>query len=209
MYSRTEPRSPLRGGAAQRAAAKARLAPLLAWLAAAIGLAFIGLFLVQAGLFAALMPRETVLPVAVEKPEQITSHHSTLTGFDRERQPYEVTAVRGFQDQERPELVHLETVRGKFLKTTGQSYELEADKALYDTGKRELGLDGNVILRQAGRFTARMAKAHVVVADKKLTSEAAVAVEFDGGTITANGLQISDDGNNILFLNGVKSRFAW
>jgi hypothetical protein len=35
-----------------------------------------------------------------------------------------------------------------------------------------------------------------------------VLVEMDSGTITANGLKISNDGKNILFLNGVKARFT-
>jgi hypothetical protein len=34
-----------------------------------------------------------------------------------------------------------------------------------------------------------------------------VVVEMGAGTIHANGLQVSNDGNNIKFLNGVKARF--
>ncbi len=53
-----------------------------------------------------------------------------------------------------------------------------------------------------------MDKAHVVVEEKKLTSDAPVAVTLADGTIEANGLEITNDGKTILFLNGVKARFA-
>jgi lipopolysaccharide export system protein LptC len=42
---------------------------------------------------------------------------------------------------------------------------------------------------------------------KNLVSNVPVIVEMSTGTIKANGLQISNDGNNIKFLNGVKARF--
>ena len=208
MSSRTDPSTRHASGAARRAAAKARLAPVLSWLAAGVGLVFVLAFLIQAGLFAALVPAEKTTPVVIENPGQITAHESTVTGFDREKQPYEVTAVKGSQDKDRPELVHLETVTAKFLKTTGQTYDLTANTALYNTKIRELDLDGAVTIREGKRFTARMAKAHVVVEDKVLTSDTSVNVEFAGGTIVANGMHITNDGRNILFLNGVKARFG-
>ncbi len=196
------------GRGASKALRQARLAPMLSWLAAALGIAFAALFVAQAGLFSRLMPEETAPPVTLDKPDQITSRDSTLTGFDRQKQPYELKAARGVQDKDHPELVHLETVTGKFLKATGQAYTLQSRTALYNTDKREVDLEGDVVIGETGRFTARMAKAHVVVAEKKLTTDSPVTVEFAGGTIEARGLQITDDGANIKFLNGVKTRYT-
>jgi lipopolysaccharide export system protein LptC len=203
MSSRIE-----RDRAIGRAVARARLAPLLSWLAAALALGFVLVFLIQAGLFAALMPRQAAPPVTVANPEQITAHNSTVTGFDRERQPYEVKAVLGYQDKDRPDLVHLETVNATFRKATGQSYTLAARTALYDTKSKQLELEGDVAIEEKGRFTARMERAHVAVEEKTLTADVPVTVEMQDGVIRANGLQITDDGRNILFLNGVRSRFA-
>lgn len=209
MSSLTDQGRPASGNrAAARAVRRARLSPVLSWLAAAIGVAFATLFVAQAGLFAMLMPQEKAPPVILDRPEQITSRDSILTGFDREKQPYELKAARGIQDKDRPELVHLETLTGKFLKTTGQAYTLAAKAGHYDSDRRELDLEGDVTIRETGRFTARMAKAHVVVEEKKLTSDTPVTVEFAGGTIEAQGLQITDDGRNIVFLNGVKTRYT-
>ena len=70
-----------------------------------------------------------------------------------------------------------------------------------------MDLEGNVRIVEKGRFTATMAKAHVELEKKNLVSNVPVVVEMEAGTINANGLQVSNDGNNIKFLNGVKARF--
>jgi LPS export ABC transporter protein LptC len=208
MSSPTDRKAFPGGDAARRANARARLARGLGTLAAAMALGFLAVFLIQAGFFAALMPRPPTAPVVVENPEQITSSDATLAGFDREKQPYEVRAESGYQDKDKPNIVHLKKVTATFRKTTGEVYDVAANAALYDTKAKELELSGNVEIVEPGRFTARMERAHVVVEEKRLTSDAAIAVFFADGTIEAKGLEISNDGKTILFLNGVKARFG-
>jgi hypothetical protein len=53
-----------------------------------------------------------------------------------------------------------------------------------------------------------MEKAHVVIEQKSLTSDVPVTVTFADGNISANGLSITNDGNNILFTKGVKAHFG-
>jgi len=207
MSSHTEPAALSRENA-RRAVRWSSSSQYLSWIAGLIGLGFVVAFLIQAGLFAALMPGDAPPPVVIENPDQITSYESTITGVDRQNQPYEVKAAKGAQDKDRPELIHLETVAAKFRKLTGESYDVTAAAAHYDTKIKELDLEGNVVIRQIGKFIARMDKAHVVVEAKKLTSGVPVAVDMADGTIAAGGLQISDDGDDILFLNGVKARFG-
>ncbi|MGH6820876.1 MAG: LPS export ABC transporter periplasmic protein LptC, partial [Methylocella sp.] len=195
------------GASARRAAGKARLAPLLSWVAAAGGLAFVAAFLIQAGLFASLGPKEKLTQPDVANPDQITSYDSTITGVDKDNRPYELKAKRGWQDAARPNLIHLEELAAKFGKATGETYNVTSKAAHYDKKLEEVDLDGGVAITQVNRFTATMAKAHVAVRDKKLTSNVPVEVTFGEGTIRANGLQITDNGANILFLNGVKAHF--
>jgi LPS export ABC transporter protein LptC len=193
--------------AAGRAVAKARLAPVLSWIAGVVGLAFVVAFLVQAGLFTYLVPAEKIIPPDIENPDQITSYDSTVTGVDKDNQPYELKAKRAWQDRNRPELVHLDDVAANFRKLTGEIYNVTAKTAQYDRKAKEVDLEGSVSIVEANRFTATMEKAHVVVRDKKLTAEVPVEVTFAGGTVRANGLQITNNGANILFLNGVKAHF--
>jgi lipopolysaccharide export system protein LptC len=180
-------------------------AVMAASLCLAVGL--VGVFIYQAGLFQALAPRPAEPGLAAPAPGETTISGSRATGFDRENQPYDVTAQSARQDEKEPSRVHLRTVTGTFKRTSGEVFTLSANAALYDTRAKELDLEGDVTLASEGRFTARMAKAHVVVADKTLTSNTPVTVDMDSGQINANGVTISDDGNRILFSHGVRATF--
>jgi lipopolysaccharide export system protein LptC len=159
-------------------------------------------------LFAALLPKPAPVPLTVEMPEQITGSFSRIAGFDNEKQPYVIAAKKGYQDKEVANLVHMEDLVGTFRRGSGQSYEVFSNRGLYDSKAKEMDLEGKVRIVEAGRFTATMEKAHIVMEKKNLVSDVPVVVEMGSGTITANGLQISNDGKNILFLNGVKARFT-
>lgn len=194
--------------AARRAVRTATLSRLLSWLAAAIGLGFVIAFLAQAGLFRALMPQQAAPPPPAVEPDRITAGVSTVNGIDDEKQPYQVTARRGWQDGKTPNLVHLEEPVGVFRRASGTKYTITGTTGLYDTKIKSLDLDGNVVLEQEGRFKARMDKANIAVKEKRLVADTAVSAQFGSGTVDANGMQITDDGARILFLNGVKARFT-
>jgi lipopolysaccharide export system protein LptC len=118
-----------------------------------------------------------------------------------------VNAAAARQDEKSPDRVFLTTVAGIFKRGSGDTFKLTANSGLYNTTAKELDLEGNVTLVSEGRFTARMAKAHVVVADKKLTSNTPVTVDLGSSHIDANGLEITDNGKKILFSNGVRAKF--
>lgn len=190
-----------------RALRFARLSKALAWLVGLAIAGIIGLFLAETGLFNLLLPDRIVPPPPVTNPDQITAVDATVSGHDRENQPYEVKAARGWQDEAAPALVHLETVDGRFRRATGAEYSISAANGIYDTKAKTLDLAGNVVIVQKDRFTARMDKAHVVVEEKRLTTDVAVDVTMASGSIRANSMVISGDGTRILFSNGVKAVF--
>jgi LPS export ABC transporter protein LptC len=189
----------------EQVAARARLAPLLSILVlAATGLGAVA-YLYQAGLFGRQAPAS--LP-HVETPDQVTSGNATVTGYDKDKLPYTVNAAKGFQDAANDKVIHLETVAGEFQRATGTPIKVDAKTAKYDSTLKHLMLEGSVVIKDDGRYTATMEKAEVAVEDKKLTSNVPVVVTMENGTIAANGLAITNDGKNILFTNGVKAHFG-
>jgi lipopolysaccharide export system protein LptC len=192
---------------AEAAARRARMAPILSMAVAAGGAALVLVFVAQAGMFSALKPSRDMPAVTIEKPEQINTQNSRLAGFDKERQPYELTAETGYQDKDTPNLVHMEKVVGAFRKQSGASYQITSDLGLYDTKSKQMDLSGSVQIVEPGRMTATMDRASVGVEDKSLVTDVPVKVVMGSSTIRANGMKITDDGRNILFLNGVKARF--
>jgi lipopolysaccharide export system protein LptC len=207
MSSRTDMLNDGARARAEAAARRARLAPMLSMAVAAAGAALVLVFVGQAGMFQALKPSRDMPAVSIEKPEQINTQNSRLAGFDKERQPYELTAEVGYQDKDAPNLVHMEKVRGAFRKQSGATYELISDLGLYDTKSKQMDLSGGVQIVEPGRMTASMDKASVGVEDKSLVTDVPVKVVMGSSIIHANGMKITDDGRNILFLNGVKARF--
>ena len=193
---------------AERATRRARYASYLSF-ALVTGAALLGLyFLQQAGFFSTLAPKPIQPVPEVRRSEQISSQISDVAGFDREQQPYKLSAKEGFQDKDQPNLVHLDQLVGTFRKKSGKTFDLAADTGLYDTKTREMDLAGNVKITQSGGMTATMSKAHVAVETKALTTDVPVEVITGDGKINAGGMKISDDGQTILFLNGVKARFG-
>lgn len=194
--------------AASRAVARARLAPMLSWVAILACVVLVAAFFLQAGLFASLTPKEQPTAAVVNNPDQITSYDSTVSGVDRNNQPFELKAKRGWRDKAKSELTHMETVLATFHKPSGEAYNVKSQTAQYDEKRKAFDLSGSVEIVQDGRFTARMEKARVMVEDKTMTSDVPVEVRFGDSTINANGLKMTDDGANIVFLNGVKARFT-
>ncbi len=191
-------------GRSARLAARARLAPYISGAFALVVLALLGIFLYQTGSFTS--KPQPVLDAAVPT-DQVTATDSTITGLDTEKQPYSISASNAVQDKDKPNFITLDQVSGSSSRTTGEKIVFRSEKGLYNSDGKTLDLATNVVITSTGRFTARMEKAHVIVGEKRLTSAVPVLVELSNGTINANGVEISNDGNNILFLNGVKAHF--
>ena len=171
-------------------------------------MALIGLFLYQAGLYGYLMPAVTPPVPHIEDPGQVTSYQSTLTGKDNNGQPYEIAAARSWQDKDTANLFHLEQMQATLHRPSGNPYRLTGKLAHYDSHSKTADVEGAVSIVEAGRFTARMEKVHINMNDRSLTSGVPVKVDMAHGTIiTANGMEITGDGDHILFLNGVKAHF--
>jgi lipopolysaccharide export system protein LptC len=187
-----------------KAAARARMAPYISGTFAGVLVILVGIFLYQAGTFSPAPKRvdQTAVP-----HDQVTVVDSTITGLDSQNRPYSISARGAVQDKEKPNFITLDGVSGATNRSNGEAITFESRKGLYNSDVKTLDLDTDVVIKSAGRFTARMDKARVIVGQKRLTSDVPVTVEFTSGTIDANGVDISNDGNDIVFLNGVKARF--
>lgn len=190
----------------QRIAQRSRMAPYISGGFAAIVAALVVIFLYQTGTFTPVSKPQA--NQAVVPADKVTVTDSTITGLDSQNLPYSISARNAVQDKDKPNFIALDDVSGATNRTNGEAITFESRNGLYDSDVKTLDLDTDVVIKSAGRFTARMDKAHVIVGEKRLTSNVPVAVDHASGTINANGVEISNDGNNILFLNGVKAHFT-
>jgi LPS export ABC transporter protein LptC len=143
----------------------------------------------------------------VLNPTEASGEKARILGVDQNQQPYELTAAKGVQDAKQETLVHLETVAGIFQRPSGSKLNVTSKGAQYDTKSRALDLKGDVIFAEGDRFRAEMAEAAVNIDTQTLTSKSPVKVNVIGGTITADSMEVGENGTRIIFKGGVKARF--
>lgn len=204
MSSRTDAIQQVPRRRTMRAAARSRMAPYFSGAFALAVLLITGIFLYQAGTFT---NKPKLANVPTLPPDQVTVTDSTITGLDKQQRPYSISARTAVQDRDKPNFITLDEVHGATHRSNGEAITFQSLKGFYNSDVKTLDLDTDVVVKSEGRFTARMDKAHVIVAEKRLTSNVPVAVELTTGMINANGVEITNDGNNIVFLNGVKAHF--
>lgn len=204
----TDAPAPPAGASARRANTRAGLTRWLSYvmLAAAGGLALT--FASELGLFENFSKTPAAPLAPVENPDQITGGPSRISGFDKNKRPFEITAQKGVQDATVDTLVHLQQVRSSFNRPDGSKLHITSKTAAYETEVKTLDLEGDVLFDQGDRFKARMAKAAVDMQDQSMVSKAPVVVNIIGGTITADSLAITSNGDRIIFRGGVKSHFV-
>ena len=192
----------------RRATARARLAPYFGLGAGLIGLGIVGTFLVQSVLIKPDGPKakDTAVPPKVEKV--VSGQASKISGFDKNKQPFELTARNGTQDTTNLDLVHLQVLTGTFHRADGGSIGIASEVAQYDAKTKALELQGQVILQEEGRYIAHMQAASVNVDDHSLVAKTPVKVDTATGTVEADSMTVGPYGGRILFTGHVKAKFA-
>ena len=191
----------------RRAVTRARLAPLLGLGAGLVGLGVIGAFLTQS-LSTNPDPPKVNATTTPQKVEKVTSGQaSKITGYDKNKQPFELAALNGIQDTTNLDLVHLQTVTGTFHRTDGGAIGLASNIAQYDSNSKLLSMQGKVILKEEGRYVAYMEAASVNVDDHSLVSKTPVKVDTSTGTVEADTMTVGPYGGRIVFKGHVKAVF--
>lgn len=172
------------------------------------GVCLVGWFFIQAGMF-----EEAAAPVQSSKSAkgaQISSKESVMlapvfTGFDKNNQPYSVSAKSARRDEAKPDVVFLNEVKGELkLRRSGDLVVITADRGTYSSDAKKLDLTGTVRMISTGKYSAKTDAAKVNMPEKSLRSETPVNVVFSSGIIDANGVELWDAGERILFFNGVR-----
>jgi lipopolysaccharide export system protein LptC len=187
----------------------------LAWLSLGLALGLLAVLAYQAGSFTNLVPQqqdisnaETSQAEQTLSGQEVTVSQSRFTGFDKQQQPFTVSARNAVQHEDDKNKVRLVEVEAQLKRKTGEKVAIKSEKALYDAKSRTIDLDGNVIIVSADGFVAKMDQARVNIDEHRLRSDVPVEVVSPSGVIRSNGIEIIDDGARILFFNRVKATFG-
>lgn len=192
-----------------------RVARRLAWLSLGLALGLLAVLAYQAGSFTNLVPQhqdisnaETSQAEQTLSGQEVTVSQSRFTGFDKQQQPFTVSARNAVQHEDDKNKVRLVEVEAQLKRKTGEKVAIKSEKALYDAKSRTIDLNGNVIIVSADGFVAKMDQARVNIDEHRLRSDVPVEVVSPSGVIRSNGIEIIDDGARILFFNRVKATFG-
>ncbi|WP_137389125.1 LPS export ABC transporter periplasmic protein LptC [Rhodoligotrophos defluvii] len=183
-------------------------ARIIMWGLTVVLVALVAAFVIQIGMFPSVYaPQVTEQPV--QDPEVAVAREVQFTGFDRDGQPFSVQAQRAAQDKDRPFRVHLEAVKVEMkLKASGELLLVTARQGLYDDKAKTLDLAGQVHIVNSANYSANLQTARVFLSEKRLLSEDPVEVRFPDGTITAGGMEMRDDGQQVYFTRNVRTNFS-
>ncbi|MGJ4888193.1 LPS export ABC transporter periplasmic protein LptC [Bradyrhizobium sp. HKCCYLRH3099] len=169
---------------------------------AAVGLAMLVLF------YAAYDVRVTVntgnltgnLVVSGRKITMETPH---LTGFTPDQRPYDLVAQTAVQDLTDPNHVELNILRAKVLMEDQSTVTLKANTGVFDTKQQQLELKKDILLTTSTGYEARLSRASVDMAKGTVSSDERVDVKLTNGTLSADKLRITENGEVIRFEGNV------
>jgi lipopolysaccharide export system protein LptC len=134
---------------------------------------------------------------------KITMETPHLTGFTPDQRPYDLVAKTATQDLADPDHVELNTVRAKVLMQDGSTTTLDALTGLFDTKQQQIDLYKDILLTTSTGYQARLNSAHADMAKGTVSSDEHVDVKLTNGTLTADRLRITDNGDVIRFEGNV------
>lgn len=127
-----------------------------------------------------------------------------VTGYTTDQRPYELTARAAAQDLTKLEVLELNEITAKVELRDGQHVTLTSINGVYDTKAEVLRLNDHILINSTSGYEGRLAEATVHVSSGTIVSESPVEVKLPNGVLTANRLEVRDNGGLIKFSGGVE-----
>jgi lipopolysaccharide export system protein LptC len=134
---------------------------------------------------------------------KITMETPHLTGFTPDQRPYDLVAANAIQDLTDPDHVELNILVAKVLMEDGSTTTLRAKSGLFDTKQQQLELKKDILLTTSTGYEARLSRASVDMAKGTVSSDERVDVKLTNGTLSADRLRITDNGEVVRFEGNV------
>jgi lipopolysaccharide export system protein LptC len=137
----------------------------------------------------------------------VTLETPKMRGFRQDGQPFELTGLSGTQDILNPSVINLVDVDAKLGLDDATSAKITARRGIYDSSQDIVWLREDVrIKNEVSGYDMRMRSATVdLQSSALLTEEPVLVIMNDGNTISADRMDITDNGHKISFQGEVKS----
>ncbi|MCW2309653.1 LPS export ABC transporter periplasmic protein LptC [Rhodobium gokarnense] len=127
-----------------------------------------------------------------------------LSGHDKQNRSYEVTADRAVQSLANPKIITMEKIGARVELGDGSWATFRAVEGVFDGTKETLSLTDRITIDSSLGYQATLDGAEVNFKDGVVTSADPFSLTSEKGTIEAGRLEVKDDGQTILFGDGIK-----
>jgi lipopolysaccharide export system protein LptC len=127
-----------------------------------------------------------------------------LDGFTRDNLPYTMTALRAVQDLKQTNVIQLEDIDAKVPVGPENSATIVAKSGTYDNGKNTLVIDSAMTVTTTDGMTAKLQSASMDMDSGTMTTTDPVEIVMNGSKITADTLNIVDNGKVLVFEKRVR-----
>ena len=123
----------------------------------------------------------------------------------RDSRPYEVTARWAAQDIKVPNIIELKDLKSRIALADKSFATVEAASGVYDSQSEKMTLTHDVRIKTQTGYDVRMNSAQIEFKAGNVASTEPVSVRFNGGTIDASAVDMSDNGQHIIFAGPVRT----
>lgn len=139
---------------------------------------------------------------------EITMDKPHISGFDGTKRAYEVNAAKAVQALGNPKVVNLETIDARFAVAEDVRANLVARAGIYDANTQKLTLDGGIEVTTTNGYSGSLEHADVDIEKGTVFSDTGVLLRGKEGQITADSIEVLDQGKHIFFRGNVKLHFT-
>ncbi len=182
-----------------------RFVGILRWVLPFFCVLIIGIFLFSSGILHDIFAPQVEVIKPEIKENTVEMVQPRMSGLDKKKRAYELTAETATQNTDDPTKVTLDNITGSLdLNENDGKISITAKSGLMDTETNFLKLREDIIISSKRGYTAYLTSVDAKLKEKYITSSDPVLIEWENGSIKANGLEITESGNVIRFLNRVK-----
>ncbi len=127
-----------------------------------------------------------------------------MSGFNRDNHPYKLSASRAKQDIKSPNIINMENLRAAVPMGAGVFADIKAAVGVYNSDKEWLSLDQNIEINSRDGTKILLNSAEIDLSKGRLVSNNPVSVSTPNSSISANQVEVIDNGAVVVFTQNVR-----
>lgn len=127
-----------------------------------------------------------------------------MSGFNRDNRRYNLSASRAKQDLKSPNIIKMENLRATIPMQADTFADIKATTGLYNSDKEWLSLDKDIEINSQDGTKILLSTAEINLSKGRLVSNSQVSVSTPTTSITADQVEVIENGSFIIFEKNVR-----